>query len=166
MTLGFGAAPAAAAPEGNDEPCCDCWGEISPENPTASLSEESNPYEVTFYAGGTHPSCGFDVSTCTWTLDANGLGTLSDTAGTEVVWTAPMELEDCISEEFKLTLECTEPYNLDETTITLQCDDDDKSWVTDGETSIGGGGCNSPQSTDALLFLPLPLLVAARRRMS
>ena len=93
--LSFGAAPVVALADTAEEPCCDCWGLISPENPTASLNDE-----LTFFVGG-GPECG-DVSTCSWALD---VGTLSETTGSPVIWTAPEELEDCISEEIKVKVE-------------------------------------------------------------
>ena len=144
---------ALTIPAAHADPCA-TWGEITPESTSLVLGDSKE----FFISGG--DACG-DVDACTWWLDENeGLGELSAESGSPVEWFSPETLEDCQQAVFRLYVECPAVdgggSQIDDAEITLNCTEDDKSDLREqqAETSVGGGGCLSPQVVASLLFIP------------
>ncbi len=138
---------------------CDAWGDISPQSVNAF---PTNPF--TFRISGSSGGCG-DPETCEWWLDDNGVGTLDIDVGSPVIWTAPDDasvLEGCVPLAFSIYARCVDGDTLDSAVITLMCTEEDKlrARAADSQTSVGGGGCNSP--TRAMVLLGIPLLLLRR----
>lgn len=136
---------------------CESWGQVSPDEKVVFVGERA-----TFYvAEGNEPDCG-DVDQCVWSVD-DDLGTLSDTTGSPVDWTAPDSLTDCLPISLRIYVECPGEAT-GSGTIDLKCTDAQREELlaTRGST-IAGGGCGTPASSAALIFPALGLLRRRRR---
>ena len=134
---------------------CDEWGSILPNDSTVTPGQTVN-----LRISGASGDCG-DVDTCMWWLDEQeGLGSLDSDQGSPVLWTAPADasaLEDCVGIAFSVYAQCSDGDTLDSAVITVVCSEEDKllERAGDPETSVAGGGCQSPQLSEALLVVPL-----------
>ena len=151
---------AAWAQDDADEPC-DKWGRIVPiSGPIGNVGGEVLSFEV----GGTscETSLGFvDPDTCEWYLDPSdgSLGDLQFATGETNQWRPPVTLDICPPALVDLYLECMSPngdFTLDVETLTV----DDPN----NRCSASGGGCISPSTRGAWVFVPLLFLGGFRRR--
>jgi hypothetical protein len=156
--IAFLSIQSAFAQDSGDSALCDLWGQIEPD----SISNVNLGETYKFFIGG--QNCG-DSAQCNWSMDPSDVATLSDTTGSPVDWTAPEELQDCISEEVRLILDCpsldgTGTLN-DETTLVVSCTLAEKeSLIGSQDWTIDGGGCG----TRTAAFLAFPLLLGWYRR--
>lgn len=151
--IAFLSIQSAFAQDSGDSGLCDSWGQIEPD--TISNANLGETYK--FHIGG--QNCG-DSGQCNWSMDPSDIGSLSASSGSPVEWTAPQTLEDCISEEMRLLLECPAldgggTVN-DEITLVLSCTLAEKeALIGSQDWTIDGGGCGTRSA--ALLMLPFLL---------
>lgn len=148
------AAPAAQAQD------CSTWGTINPGTEPDDLLRGE---EYLFYVGGGR-TCG-DVTACEWWLDEdNAIGTLLETNGSPVTYTAPAADGDCTTVSFQIFLMCEdEDPSIDSLSLTVQCSQEDRdNLLSQPGSTVSGGGCTEPSQLGALL--PLLWLPFRRRR--
>lgn len=140
---------------------CDNWGAVEPD----TLSLITGTF-VTFRIGG-GPACG-DTSSCSWWADGDR-GDFMQSTGSPVTWRAPTELEDCISQEFRVWASCTDGSTTGWADVTVRCSYTQLEEVQKTRSAtLTGGGCSGPPTlvgpTEAGVLLLLPALGLLRRR--
>ncbi|MCB9777184.1 MAG: hypothetical protein H6742_01305 [Alphaproteobacteria bacterium] len=147
---------------------CDDWGAISPDERAMAVGE----FATFRISGGSR--CG-DAATCSWWTDG-GKGDFLQTSGSPVTWRAPTELEDCVTENFRMWASCTDGSTTSYADITVRCSHEQLVEVQASRNAqVSGGGCNGPVPSDgsssgasdtgaAAVFLLLPLVGLRRLR--